>query len=186
MDENKNLYETIMVLHPELTEEDVEAGIQHIVQLLETHGGEVLRVDRGGKRRLAYLVQKQRYGYYNLVHFRATPEVLPDLERSYRLNERVIRYLTVRFEKEEQLMGFTRLVDDEGRDDREDRRYGGRRGGQARATGRRPASEAAAPVAVAESPATDAVIQKAMVASEDARASQTAAEVTLEIVEETG
>lgn len=125
----KHLYETIFVLHPEMTEEDVEANIQSTVQLLEGKGAEIIRVDRGGKRRLAYVMRKQRYGYYILIHFRTTPEPLPELERMYRLSERVLRYLTVRFEKEEQLTGFTRIPDDDGREeDRDDRRRGGRRG----------------------------------------------------------
>src|SRR6185295_6010425 len=106
-----------------------EAHIQSTVQLLEGKGAETIRIDRGGKRRLAYVIRKQRYGYYTLIHFRTTPEPLPELERMYRLSERVLRYLTVRFEKEEQLTGFTRIPDDDGREeDRDDRRRGGRRG----------------------------------------------------------
>jgi small subunit ribosomal protein S6 len=126
---SKHLYETIYVLHPEMTEEDVEANVQNTVKLLEGKGAEIIRIDRGGKRRLAYVMRKQRYGYYTLIHFRATPEPLPELERMYRLSERVLRYLTVRFEKEEHLTGFTRVPDDDGREeDREERRRGGRRG----------------------------------------------------------
>ena len=129
MNEIKHIYETIFVLNPELTEEEVETNVQSTVQLLEGKGAEIIRIERGGKRRLAYVMRKQRYGYYNLVHFRTTPEALPELERMYRLSERVLRYLTVRFEKEEHLTGFTRVPDDDGRDeDRDDRRRGGRRG----------------------------------------------------------
>ena len=129
MSTGKNLYETIMVLNPELTEEEVETGVQSVVKLLEGRGSDIIRMERGGKRRLAYPVRKQRYGYYNLLHFRAPPEVLLELERAFRLNERVIRYLTVRFDKEEQLTGFTRLTEDDGHEEeREDRRRGGRRG----------------------------------------------------------
>ena len=125
MNVTKHLYETVFVLNPELTEEDVEANIQSIVQLLESKGAEIIRMDRGGKRRLAYVMRKQRYGYYTLIHFRATPEPLPELERMYRLSERVLRYLTVRFDKEEHLTGFTRVPDDDGREeDRDDRRRG--------------------------------------------------------------
>ncbi|MGE3539406.1 MAG: 30S ribosomal protein S6 [Candidatus Tectimicrobiota bacterium] len=129
MNVRKGLYETVFVLHPELTEEDVEANIQSTIQLLEGKGSEIIRIDRGGKRRLAYVMRKQRYGYYNLIHFRGTPEALTELERIYRLSERVLRYLTVRFEKEEHLTGFTRVPDDDGREeDRDERRRGGRRG----------------------------------------------------------
>ena len=131
MDTMRHVYETVFVLHPELTEEEVEANIQNISGLLEGKGSEILRVERGGKRRLAYVVRKQRYGYYTLLHFRATPEALTELERLYRLSERVIRYLTVRFDKEEQLTGFTRLMDDDGQDEeRDDRRRGGGRRGE--------------------------------------------------------
>ena len=128
MEINKHIYETVVVLHPELSDEENETAVQDIVGLLESHGAEMLRVDHGGKRRLAYAMQKQRYGYYNLIHFRSTPAALEPLERMFRLSERVMRYLTVRFDKEEQLTGFTRLGDDDGRDDeRDDRRRGGRR-----------------------------------------------------------
>lgn len=128
MEANKNIYETVVILHPELSDEEAETAVQDIVGLLESHDAETLRVDRGGKRRLAYPVKKQRYGYYALIHFRSTPDALPPLERTYRLSERVIRYLTVRFDKEEQLTGFTRLGDEDGRDDdRDDRRRGGGR-----------------------------------------------------------
>jgi small subunit ribosomal protein S6 len=136
----KHLYETVFVLNPELTEEDVEANAQSFVQLLESKGAEIIRIDRGGKRRLAYVMRKQRYGYYTLIHFRATPEPLPELERMYRLSERVLRYLTVRFEKEEHLTGFTRVPDDDGREEDRDERRRGRRGEpfQGRGEGRYP------------------------------------------------
>jgi small subunit ribosomal protein S6 len=126
---SKRIYETIFVLHPELSEEEAEANLQNTVTLLKTHGSEMIRTERVGKRRLAYIVQKQRYGYYNLMHYYGTPAALSEMERTFRLSDRVLRYLTVRFDKEDQLTGLTRMGDDDGRDeDRDDRRRGGRRG----------------------------------------------------------
>jgi small subunit ribosomal protein S6 len=123
------LYETVFVLHAELSEEDVAVNTQNIVSLLEGRGAEIIRTERGGKRRLAYPIHKQRYGYYNLIHFRAGSEALVELERLYRLSDRVIRYLTLHVDKEEQLTSLTHMGDDDGRDDeRDDRRRGGRRG----------------------------------------------------------
>jgi|GEM_PF-609384 len=124
----KRIYETIFVLHPDMTDEDVNAGVQNTVALLESHGSEIIRTERGGKRRLAYPVDKQRYGFYSLIHFHGTNAALSELERMYRLNERVLRYLTVRFEKEEHLTGLTRMGDDDGRDEDRDDRRRGRRG----------------------------------------------------------
>jgi small subunit ribosomal protein S6 len=124
----KRIYETVFVLHPDMTDEDVEAGVQNTVALLESHGSEIIRTERGGKRRLAYPVEKQRYGFYSLIHFHGTNAALSELERMYRLNDRVLRYLTVRFEKEEHLSGLTRMGDDDGRDEDRDDRRRGRRG----------------------------------------------------------
>ena len=56
MNETKHLYETVFVLNPDLSEEDVEANVQNFVQLLENRGAEIIRIDRGGKRRLAYVM----------------------------------------------------------------------------------------------------------------------------------
>jgi small subunit ribosomal protein S6 len=124
----KRIYETVFVLHPDMTDEDVNTGVQNTVALLESHGSEIIRTERGGKRRLAYPVEKQRYGFYSLIHFHGTNVALSELERMYRLNERVLRYLTVRFEKEEHLTGLTRMGDDDGRDEDRDDRRRGRRG----------------------------------------------------------
>ena len=78
---DKRIYETVFVLHPDLSEEDVAAGVQTTVELLETRGSEIIRTEPGGKRRLAYPIEKQRYGFYTLIHFRGTSEALVELER---------------------------------------------------------------------------------------------------------
>ena len=140
------LYETIFVLHPELTEEEAEETVQNLNKVLEDRGSETIRIERGGKRRLAYPIRKQRYGYYNLIHFRSLSDALLELERVFRLSDRVLRYMSVRYDKEEQMTGFTRLPDDDGRDEgRDDRRRMGRyRGGpedRDRDRDRRPARE---------------------------------------------
>ena len=129
------LYETIFILHPELTEEEAEEAVQSLNKILEDRGSETIRIERGGKRRLAYPIRKQRYGYYTLIHFRALPDALFELERVYRLNDRVLRYISVRYDKEEQMTGFTRLPDDDGREEgRDDRRRMGRRTDSSRGT----------------------------------------------------
>jgi small subunit ribosomal protein S6 len=127
----QRIYETVYVLNPEMSDEEVDANVQNTVSLLETHGASIIRTERGGKRRLAYPIEKQRYGYYNLIHYHGTNAALSEMERMFRLSDRVLRYLTVRFEKEEHLTSLTRMGDDDGRDDdRDDRRRGdrGRRG----------------------------------------------------------
>jgi small subunit ribosomal protein S6 len=128
---DQRIYETVYVLHPEMSDEEVEENVQNTLKLLESHGASIIRTERVGKRRLAYPIEKQRYGYYNLIHYHGTNAALREMERMFRLSDRVLRYLTVRFEKEEHLTSLTRMGDDDGRDeDRDDRRRGdrGRRG----------------------------------------------------------
>ena len=145
------LYETIFILHPELTEEEAEETVQNLNKVLEDRGSETIRIERGGKRRLAYPIRKQRYGYYTLIHFRALSDALLELERVFRLSDRVLRYLSVRYDKEEHMTGFTRLPDDDGRDEgRDDRRRMGRYRGSS--DDRRPPREEA-PVAQAKADA---------------------------------
>ena len=171
------LYETIFILHPELTEEEAEETVQNLNKVLEDRGSETIRIERGGKRRLAYPIRKQRYGYYNLIHFRSLSDALLELERVFRLSDRVLRYMSVRYDKEEQMTGFTRLPDDDGRDEgRDDRRRMGRyRGGSEdrdrdRDRDRRPTreEEPVADVETDEEPETPEIMAEGQEESEDA------------------
>jgi len=82
-----------------LKPDDLRDLREKIAGFLSNHGGEVQKAEEWGKRRLAYEIAKKQYGYY--VHFRFTaPEaVIGLLEREYRLNESILRFLTIRVDK---------------------------------------------------------------------------------------
>ena len=180
MNSTRRVYETIVVLHPELDDEGVEAQVTNVTSLLEGKGAEILRSERGGKRRLAYPIKKQRYGYYNLLHFRAEAEVLEELDRMYRLNEQIIRHLTVRFDKEEHLTSLTRMGDDEGRDEDRDDRRRGRRGDYRGGEERRPPRA----VAPRPEPDTESAREEPSVSTVSAEASEDTPADTVEQVSE--
>jgi small subunit ribosomal protein S6 len=94
------LYETIFIIHPELNEEDVEEHIKRVENLLTRLGSEILKTERWGKKRLAYEVDKHRYGYYVLLRLRGNSSILPELERHYRLTEGIIKSLVIRLKAE--------------------------------------------------------------------------------------
>jgi small subunit ribosomal protein S6 len=94
------LYETIFIIHPELSEEDVEEHIKRVENLIARFGGEILRTERWGKKRLAYEVDKHRYGFYVLLRLRGSSTILPELERHYRLTEGIIKSLVIRLHAE--------------------------------------------------------------------------------------
>ena len=91
-------YETLYVLQPGLEEEQLNSVITKFSDLVANAGGEVVRVDRWGKRRLAYEVKKLREGYYVLMLFNGTASVAKELERVFKITDEVIRQLIVRLE----------------------------------------------------------------------------------------
>lgn len=89
-------YETVVVLHPDLGEPGAKELVQKIRTTLESAKAEIKKVEEWGTRELAYLIRKQRRGYYTLVEYRAEPLAVAELERQLKLNDRVLRFLTVR------------------------------------------------------------------------------------------
>jgi small subunit ribosomal protein S6 len=98
--EQMRLYETIFIIQPELSEEDAEGHIKRVENLITRLGGEILKTERWGKKRLAYEINKQRYGYYVLLRLRGEPAILPELERHYRLTEGIIRSMVISLKAE--------------------------------------------------------------------------------------
>jgi small subunit ribosomal protein S6 len=88
-------YETTFILEPGLDEARVNEEIERVAQWIRDMGGEVLDTQRWGKRRLAYEINRKRDGIYTLMLYQAPGAVVKELERRLRLNESVIRVLTV-------------------------------------------------------------------------------------------
>ncbi len=90
-----NKYETTFILDPGLDEARVKEETDRITQWIKDLGGEILEVQNWGKRRLAYEVNKKRDGIYTLLLYQGPGAVVKELERRLRLNESVMRALTV-------------------------------------------------------------------------------------------
>jgi len=88
-------YETTFILEPGFDDARVNDEIERVSQWIRDLGGEVLEVQRWGKKRLAYEIGKRRDGIYTLVLYQAGGAVVKELERRLRLNESVMRVLTV-------------------------------------------------------------------------------------------
>lgn len=92
------VYETMYILRPDLTEEQVEQLITKHRDLLQEQGGQNIKVQNLGKRRLAYDIQKHREGTYIQMNYEGPGQQIAVLERAMRLSEEVIRYLTIKNE----------------------------------------------------------------------------------------
>ena len=91
-------YEAAFILRPGLEEEALATTVGRVIDLITSGGGSIEHRDDWGKRRLAYEIDGERDGYYTILRFKADSPTLKGLERAFRLNEHVLRYLVVRQE----------------------------------------------------------------------------------------
>jgi small subunit ribosomal protein S6 len=87
-----NKYETMYIISPTLDEEQVKALVEKFNNLISEHG-EIEKVEEWGRKKLAYEVQDQKEGYYVLLYFSANPEFPAELERNFKINENILKYL---------------------------------------------------------------------------------------------
>ncbi len=172
------LYENVFIARQDISGAQVDALADGFVQLIADNGGEVKKREYWGLRNLSYRMRKNRKGHYVLLNLDAPPAAIAELERTMRINEDVLRYLTLRVEALEE--GPSAVMQNRGgrdergrRGDRERDRYGdgrdgagrdgaGRDGGDRAERAERAAPEAAAPAAASPEPAAPAVPEPAV------------------------
>jgi small subunit ribosomal protein S6 len=91
-------YEVTYILRPSLEESEVEQRANAIAEIVKSQGGEVVGVERLGKKRLAYEINDVREGHYIVMQFKSEPAVSKELERQLKLHEDVLRGLVVRLD----------------------------------------------------------------------------------------
>ncbi len=91
-------YQSVLILKPDLEEAQVDQSVEKITSILKKFGGSILKLDKWGKKRLAYRVKKNKFGYYLNIYHTCEPGKVPDLEKEYQLYELVIKYLVIRLE----------------------------------------------------------------------------------------
>jgi small subunit ribosomal protein S6 len=94
----KRNYELVYILRPNLEDEAKEAVFNKVKGIIESDG-QVTEVDTWGNRRLAYPIKKLNEGFYNLVYFTATSEVVNEIDRNLKIMDSVIRHMMVRQEE---------------------------------------------------------------------------------------
>ena len=94
------LYETTIIFDPGLEEARVNEETERVTGPIAQAGGEVIEVQRWGKRKLAYMIGKRRDGTYVHVKHKSPPTLVAEMDRRFRLNESVLRHLTVIAPKE--------------------------------------------------------------------------------------
>ena len=95
-------YETICILHPDLTEEEVQKTIENYTTLITENGGELTKADHWGQRKLAYKVQSFTRGHFIYLLYTGVAETVSELERNLRILDQNIRYMTVKVDDVEE------------------------------------------------------------------------------------
>jgi small subunit ribosomal protein S6 len=98
MAQDKNQYELTYVISGVVKQNQVDDIVRKITQFVKDNDGEVLEVDEWGNQRLAYEIDKKRSGYYVNMYFRAPGSLVPQLERQLKINDDVLRFLTLRMD----------------------------------------------------------------------------------------
>lgn len=94
-----NIYENIIILNASLTDEEIEAAAAKVKALITNSGGEILKADNWGRKKLAYEIKKHKKGFYLLLIFKAAPSLIKKLEDYYKVFDPVIKFMVIRLDK---------------------------------------------------------------------------------------
>ena len=94
-----NQYETVFIMTPVLSDQQMKETVEKFKGLLTTNGAEIVNEENWGMKKMAYPIKKKTTGFYSLLEFKAEPQVIEKLEVAFRRDERVVRFHTVKLEK---------------------------------------------------------------------------------------
>ena len=89
-------YETVYILRPTLGEEQINTVIDNTTKIIQSESGLIIESDKWGMKKLAYPIKKEALGYYVFCDFAGTPGAVAEFERKFRIDDSVLRYLTVK------------------------------------------------------------------------------------------
>ena len=93
------IYECVYIARQELTAAQAEQLSKDLTKIVSSNSGEIKKQEYWGLRNLAYKIRKNRKGHYTMFHIEAPASTIEELERNMRLNEDILRYLTVKIDK---------------------------------------------------------------------------------------
>ncbi|VEN72649.1 30S ribosomal protein S6 [Candidatus Desulfarcum epimagneticum] len=93
-------YETIIIIDPDIDAQEQSAATERLEGLIPDHGGFLVKTDRWGSRKLAYEIRKKTTGLYTLIDYCGTSELVNEMERFCKIDERIMKYITVLTDKE--------------------------------------------------------------------------------------
>lgn len=117
-------YEMIFIVHPNVAEEELPVVTDKVKGAIQQNKGEVIKLEKWGKRRCAHKIKKCAKGYYFLLVFRMAPDGLAELDRALRYDEKILRYQTVLLDKE-RIEALKKEMEDQAREEEQEHLPGG-------------------------------------------------------------
>ncbi|MBA1438271.1 MAG: 30S ribosomal protein S6 [Epsilonproteobacteria bacterium] len=104
-------YENLVIVKPTLTAEEIQANIAAIEEVITSNGGEIAATDAMGMRKLAYPIDKNERGYYHVIYYTVEPSAINEIERRFRINEELLRFVTIKYEKNREVAAWNTMVE---------------------------------------------------------------------------
>ncbi len=104
-------YENLVIVKPTLTQEELEQELKAVEEVITSNGGEIAATDTMGMRKLAYPIQKNQRGFYYVVYYTVTPSAINEIERRFRINENLLRFMTVKYDSKKEITAWTKMVE---------------------------------------------------------------------------
>lgn len=95
-----NAYESTVMINAALDDDQIEVEVSRLQENIINFGGEIIDVEKVGRKRLAYVVNKSKIGYYAIFRFNAPSNIVAKLERFYTLDDNILRFLTISLDKD--------------------------------------------------------------------------------------
>lgn len=89
-------YETIFILRPSAGEEEINKVVENTTQIILGEQGTIIELNKWGMKKLAYLIKKESLGYYVFCDFAGTPDAVAEIERKFRIDDLVLKYMTIK------------------------------------------------------------------------------------------
>jgi len=105
-----NCYETLCIVKPTLTEEEIAKQVEALKDSITEQGGEVVAVNEMGMRKLAYEINKNERGFYAVVYHKSPASAISEIERKLRYNEDILKFFTVKYSNKREIAEFEKQV----------------------------------------------------------------------------
>jgi len=104
-------YENLVIVKPTLTEEEIQNSIAAIEEVITSNGGEIVARDSMGMRKLAYPIEKNPRGYFHVVYYTIEPSAIAEIERRFRINEDLLRFVTIKYDAKREVKAWNEMVE---------------------------------------------------------------------------